>query len=571
MSKVLKIFKKVNGLFAGHTALQAASQNGNIDIIKILLKYNVDLEIEDKDGDRAIHHAAFGDEPDVIELLALNSSRNSPSTSIGIDLNSRNKKRQTALHIAVNKGHLNVVKVLIKFGALISLQDADGDTPLHDAISKKNDLIIDLLLEANADLSICNNNGFNSIHHAALRGNTSSMRLLLNKINQQQKYWLIDEKKDDGFSALHLACLNNYFDIVKLIVDNIKQLNIDIKNLNQQTALHLASERTHYQIIKLLLDNKSNINTQDKDGDTPMHCILRNYSIYQMKQSSESANTTSSFNASTTSISDKINTISTIAYLFIDYGANLSIRNKKYQTPLELCSDINFAKCLSKYYNDILAQKISSSQTNIPSQQYNSNQSISFDQKSKLESLDECMICSDNKREVLFKPCNHISACKQCSSRCKKCLICKEQIQERVEIDECMVCNEKKSSILFQPCGHLCTCDACSKLMKKCIKCKSQIEKQITFQKCCETLGSSQQNLFDSTNNKNENLIDKTDVKKLQHELEFIKEQTICPVCLDKLKNMVFLCGHGTCQNCGDQMKECPICRKEIKQRILIY
>lgn len=25
----------------------------------------------------------------------------------------------------------------------------------------------------------------------------------------------------------------------------------------------------------------------------------------------------------------------------------------------------------------------------------------------------------------------------------------------------------------------------------------------------------------------------------------------MCPVCLDKLKNMVFLCGHGTCQMCG--------------------
>jgi hypothetical protein len=22
----------------------------------------------------------------------------------------------------------------------------------------------------------------------------------------------------------------------------------------------------------------------------------------------------------------------------------------------------------------------------------------------------------------------------------------------------------------------------------------------------------------------------------------------MCPVCLDRLKNMIFLCGHGTCQ-----------------------
>lgn len=47
--------------------------------------------------------------------------------------------------------------------------------------------------------------------------------------------------------------------------------------------------------------------------------------------------------------------------------------------------------------------------------------------------------------------------------------------------------------------------------------------------------------------------------------------QTMCPVCLDRLKNMIFLCGHGTCQLCGDRMSECPICRKAIERRILLY
>lgn len=112
----------VNGVFAGHTSLQAASQNGHLDVIKVLLKYSADVEIEDKDGDRAVHHAAFGDEPTVIKLLA----------QAGADLNARNKRRQTALHIAVNKGHNNVVKTLLELRCHPSLQDSEGDTPLHD-------------------------------------------------------------------------------------------------------------------------------------------------------------------------------------------------------------------------------------------------------------------------------------------------------------------------------------------------------------------------------------------------------------------------------------------------------
>ena len=177
----------INGVFASHTALQAASQNGHLEVIKVLLKYQADVEIEDKDGDRAVHHAAFGDEYGVIELLK----------QVNADLNARNKRRQTPLHIAVNKGHIGVVKALLELGCHPSLQvmpgdfvflspktdfssfsqtltlfqDSEGDTALHDAISKKRDDILSLLLDHNADVSVTNNNGFNALHHAALRGN----------------------------------------------------------------------------------------------------------------------------------------------------------------------------------------------------------------------------------------------------------------------------------------------------------------------------------------------------------------------------------------------------------------
>lgn len=39
-------FLQVNGQCAGHTAMQAASQNGHVDVLKLLLKHSVDLEVE---------------------------------------------------------------------------------------------------------------------------------------------------------------------------------------------------------------------------------------------------------------------------------------------------------------------------------------------------------------------------------------------------------------------------------------------------------------------------------------------------------------------------------------------
>ncbi|KAI4884098.1 hypothetical protein NFI96_020423, partial [Prochilodus magdalenae] len=151
------------GLWALGLGCRDALAVGRRDALAVGRRDALGLGHSDKDGDRAVHHAAFGDEGSVIEVLHRG----------GADLNARNKRRQTPLHIAVNKGHLQVVKTLLDFGCHPSLQDSEGDTPLHDAISKKRDDMLSVLLEAGADVTITNNNGFNALHHAALRGNPS--------------------------------------------------------------------------------------------------------------------------------------------------------------------------------------------------------------------------------------------------------------------------------------------------------------------------------------------------------------------------------------------------------------
>lgn len=50
------------------------------------------------------------------------------------------------------------------------------------------------------------------------------------------------------------------------------------------------------------------------------------------------------------------------------------------------------------------------------------------------ETLEECMVCSDMKRDTLFGPCGHIATCSLCSPRVKKCLICKDQVQSRTKV-----------------------------------------------------------------------------------------------------------------------------------------
>ncbi|KAH8293637.1 hypothetical protein KR054_002329 [Drosophila jambulina] len=674
----------VNGVFAGHTALQAASQNGHIEVIQVLLRHAVDVEIEDKDGDRAVHHAAFGDEAAVIEILA----------KAGADLNARNKRRQTSLHIAVNKGHLNVVKTLLTLGCHPSLQDSEGDTPLHDAISKEHDEMLSLLLDFGADITLNNNNGFNALHHAALKGNPSAMKILLTKTNRP---WIVEEKKDDGYTALHLAALNNHVEIAELLV-HMGKANMDRQNVNLQTALHLAVERQHVQIVKLLVQDGADLNIPDKDGDTPLHEALRHHTLSQLKQLQD----VEGFGKLLMGLRNANNkkASASIACFLAANGADLTLKNRKQQTPLDLCPDPNLCKTLVKCYNErktddselpgnvagtssnararaasggslnqsasagLPLASMSASSTFAAAGASSSaaaaaafglngisnemSQSLHADPPKSSASLDECLVCSDAKRDTVFKPCGHVSCCETCAPRVKKCLICRETVSSREKIDECLVCSDRRAAVFFRPCGHMVACEHCSALMKKCVLCRTQIDEMLSFSLCCGGIGrpekvtaaagggvalplpderfmeaaaaaaaaactahsmpmnntvvtpvaggssnqlNSQNNLLAAASSSNMsnlaaaaaaagsvmvapsnvNNFQMDDVQKLKQQLQDIKEQTMCPVCFDRIKNMVFLCGHGTCQMCGDQIEGCPICRKTVEKRILLF
>ena len=65
---------------------------------------------------------------------------------------------------------------------------------------------------------------------------------------------MVDEKKDDGYTALHLAALNNHCEVAELLV-KLGRANMDLQNMNLQTALHLAVERQHTQIVRVNVDD----------------------------------------------------------------------------------------------------------------------------------------------------------------------------------------------------------------------------------------------------------------------------------------------------------------------------
>lgn len=107
------------------------------------------------------------------------------------------------------------------------------------------------------------------------------------------------------------------------------------------------------------------------------------------------------------------------------------------QTPLDLCPDPNLCKTLSTYQkggpisNSIEANSAAAAPGEpITDEASNDNP----DRSTNMTTVDECLVCSDLKKEILFQPCGHITCCSACGPRVKKCLVCRETVTNRIKV-----------------------------------------------------------------------------------------------------------------------------------------
>jgi len=58
-----------------------------------------------------------------------------------------------------------------------------------------------------------------------------------------------------------------------------------------------------------------------------------------------------------------------------------------------------------------------------------------------------------------------------------------------------------------------------------------------------------------------------------QHKVKDIRDETLCTVCFEQRKNIVFLdCKHFTCcEKCASDLQNCVLCRAKIIQKMKIF
>ncbi|XP_077535220.1 uncharacterized protein LOC144147060 [Haemaphysalis longicornis] len=231
-------------------------------IVEDCVAGGIPIDCEDVIGNRALHYAAHGNQPEIIKFLL----------SWGADINATNNHSRTALHFASKDDCVNCVRELINHHELLdpNIQDNSGNTPVHVAIVKMNSEIVDELFKLpNVDLTIPNKYGMNCLHTAALRGHGGLVEKILSKESA-----LVNLKQENReWSALHFAADGGHYDIVEALLKQDACI-VDVKNQQQDTALLLAARKGHWRVVECLLLAGASINKGDRHGRTALHISL---------------------------------------------------------------------------------------------------------------------------------------------------------------------------------------------------------------------------------------------------------------------------------------------------------
>jgi len=248
-SKTYFINSKTND---GCTPLILTVDKNYIEIVKILIQTaGVDVNRKDNNGWTALHRACSKGFIDIVSILLSN----------GAYLNCKTNNRLTALHEASRNNHIEVVKLLLDNGIDLNLRNSNGRTALHEACRNNHIEVFKELINRGADIHITDNYNENPLNYSISNHHFEIIKIILDKgINFSNK----------DLSLIFLMAINDGdIDLIKTLIHK-GTIDINYKDEYSGTYLHFAISNNNFEIVKLLIENGADINAMDCYGITPL-------------------------------------------------------------------------------------------------------------------------------------------------------------------------------------------------------------------------------------------------------------------------------------------------------------
>ncbi|KAK3990696.1 ankyrin repeat-containing domain protein [Cladorrhinum sp. PSN332] len=234
----------------GNTALLVAIDSGQIAVIRFLCTFDsVDLEIRSTAaGQTALGAAITKQEVEAVKLLLRRGALPDSLDSSGLSSRSRPLRRSLLLD-ASEIGHKEIVEELLAFGADRNYQDINGQSALHIAAENGHTEVLPVLLEGCDDclLELKDRGRRTALLAAATNGDFGVVGLLLARGPQ------VTARDDLGRTALVVAAQSGHFEVVDVLLGQ-QNSDREASKKDVQTAFLTAVSFNHSRVASLLFN-----------------------------------------------------------------------------------------------------------------------------------------------------------------------------------------------------------------------------------------------------------------------------------------------------------------------------
>lgn len=179
-------------------------------------------------------------------------------------VNLPDKLGRTAVHFAVEGGHLSILVHLHKNRAKLDIQDVDGRNIFHIAAIREHREIVEYLLEQDVRnlLLQTDKQGASALFAASYQGNARIVDGIIAKHSGN-----LNTSTVDGTTPLFIACECGNIEVVRVLVVN--RANVESSRKGGFTPLYIACQQRHNDVVGLLLASKADVDHATHSGLTP--------------------------------------------------------------------------------------------------------------------------------------------------------------------------------------------------------------------------------------------------------------------------------------------------------------
>uniref|UniRef100_A0A3Q3NC95 Ankyrin repeat and SOCS box containing 2a, tandem duplicate 1 n=1 Tax=Labrus bergylta TaxID=56723 RepID=A0A3Q3NC95_9LABR len=222
--------------------------------LELATQSETNLMLPSKPGWLAIHQAAWYGQETCLKVLL--------SAQPGM-INKRTESGETALLVAVSKGRLNCVNMLLEYGADVDIANHEPETPLYKACERSSAAIVAALLNYGAAVNTRCILGWTALQEAVCRNNLEICDMLMKagaKHNVKNTY---------GISPLFTAAQSGQLAALRFLLKHGADINSQAPD--GATALYEAAKNGHEKVVELLVSQKADANKPGKTGLLPIH------------------------------------------------------------------------------------------------------------------------------------------------------------------------------------------------------------------------------------------------------------------------------------------------------------